>query len=449
MRNQESIKKEAIHRKKIQAKNRSTIYKYPIISNKNEQPYKKKKLSPTTNQNPHLYHDSLITKRKKNFKNCNKLPIKTETMQVHQTQEGNLSLLVPSRPVENDSLTAKTNKNQQQISTIVSNKNTSHARFYQIPEEEKFHLAGSSPRFSHYKKKQESRKAQTATTPKSFFAHGNHSRSSRSTTIPSPQKATRICREADRQPNQILQIVEKQKRKPLSVHRIREGKALPASRSSSGQGMARGRWKRRRWSWRGRRRRFLAALSEKSKIAGVPVSAAMSTANDVSTVRFGRWWWCWRRRRRSTSTCGPATMLYAKTIALLGVAAVLCALLATVDAAAKAKSDEPRPKGGHKEAEPVIEEVNAKQLERLLNEKDFVAVYWCKCFSIGIPQFSHLFWRVDNFGFSKTLGKSGSKNQNGDDDGCASCSSFLGLSPRCTIPYFFFFLTRRWKNRVL
>lgn len=202
MRNQESTKKEAIHRKKIQAKNRSTIYKYPIISNKNEQPYKKKKLSPTTNQNPHLYHDSLVTKRKKNFKNCNKLPIKTETMQVHQTQEGNLSLLVPSRPVENDSLTAKTNKNQQQISSIVTNKNTSHARFYQIPEEEKFHLAGSSPRFSHYKKKQESRKAQTATTPKSFFAHGNHSRSSRSTTIPSPQKATRICREADR-PNQI------------------------------------------------------------------------------------------------------------------------------------------------------------------------------------------------------------------------------------------------------
>lgn len=132
--------------------------------------------------------------------------------------------------------------------------------------------------------------------------------------------------------------------------------------------------------WRGRRRRFLAALSEKSKIADVPVSAAMSTANDVSTVRFGRWWWCWRRRRRST-TCGPTTMGgYAKTIVLLGVVAVLCALLATVDAVAKAKSDEPsRPKGGHKEAEPVIEEVNAKQLERLLNEKDFVAVYWCKC----------------------------------------------------------------------
>jgi hypothetical protein len=26
-----------------------------------------------------------------------------------------------------------------------------------------------------------------------------------------------------------------------------------------------------------------------------------------------------------------------------------------------------------------IEEINAKQLERLLEEKDYVAVYWCKC----------------------------------------------------------------------
>lgn len=28
--------------------------------------------------------------------------------------------------------------------------------------------------------------------------------------------------------------------------------------------------------------------------------------------------------------------------------------------------------------EPVIEEVSAKQLERLLNDKDYVAVFWCK-----------------------------------------------------------------------
>lgn len=125
----------------------------------------------------------------------------------------------------------------------------------------------------------------------------------------------------------------------------------------------------------------VAALSEKSKIAGVPVSAAMSTANDVSAVRFGRWWWCWRRRRRST--CGPAMSTgFSKTIVLLGVLAVLCALQGTVDAVARTKPDEPRGKGNHKDAEPVIEEVNAKQLERLLNEKDFVAVYWCKCFIV-------------------------------------------------------------------
>lgn len=33
--------------------------------------------------------------------------------------------------------------------------------------------------------------------------------------------------------------------------------------------------------------------------------------------------------------------------------------------------------------EAVIEEVTAKQLERVLNEKDFVAVFWCKCRTWG------------------------------------------------------------------
>lgn len=35
-----------------------------------------------------------------------------------------------------------------------------------------------------------------------------------------------------------------------------------------------------------------------------------------------------------------------------------------------------RSKDAH--AEPVIEEVTAKQLERVLNEKDYVAVFWCE-----------------------------------------------------------------------
>lgn len=30
------------------------------------------------------------------------------------------------------------------------------------------------------------------------------------------------------------------------------------------------------------------------------------------------------------------------------------------------------------EPEAVIEEVNAKQLEKLLSDKDYVAVFWCK-----------------------------------------------------------------------
>lgn len=52
------------------------------------------------------------------------------------------------------------------------------------------------------------------------------------------------------------------------------------------------------------------------------------------------------------------------------------------DAAAKTRNEESQRGSrstGAKEVEPVIEEVNAKQLERALNEKDFVAVYWCKC----------------------------------------------------------------------
>ena len=35
-------------------------------------------------------------------------------------------------------------------------------------------------------------------------------------------------------------------------------------------------------------------------------------------------------------------------------------------------------KRGGKDSEPVIEEVTAKQLERILNEKDYVAVFWCE-----------------------------------------------------------------------
>ena len=49
-----------------------------------------------------------------------------------------------------------------------------------------------------------------------------------------------------------------------------------------------------------------------------------------------------------------------------------------------------------KEIEPVIEEVNAKQLERLLNDKDFVAVYWCKFLSSGVCTPKNQFQRNRN-----------------------------------------------------
>ncbi|XP_072157617.1 uncharacterized protein [Bemisia tabaci] len=79
----------------------------------------------------------------------------------------------------------------------------------------------------------------------------------------------------------------------------------------------------------------------------------------------------------------------------LAFSALLLVVASSVDAkkaATPAPAPSPPPKAGHshgagapqgeakaspgKEAEPVIEEVTAKQLERVLNEKDFVAVFW-------------------------------------------------------------------------
>lgn len=64
-------------------------------------------------------------------------------------------------------------------------------------------------------------------------------------------------------------------------------------------------------------------------------------------------------------------------------AALVCILFAfvtfpvTVECAKKAT---PSPSGASSNNihEPVIEEVTQKQLERILQEKDYVAVYWCK-----------------------------------------------------------------------
>lgn len=63
------------------------------------------------------------------------------------------------------------------------------------------------------------------------------------------------------------------------------------------------------------------------------------------------------------------------------VATLLCVLLAfvilpaTVECTKKANGAAPSAAVVH---EPVIEEVTQKQLERILQDKDYVAVYWCK-----------------------------------------------------------------------
>lgn len=64
------------------------------------------------------------------------------------------------------------------------------------------------------------------------------------------------------------------------------------------------------------------------------------------------------------------------------VLSVLLLLLCDSGWAAKKAADPapaPADKKKHSEVTSVIEEVTAKQLERVLNEKDFVAVFWCKC----------------------------------------------------------------------
>lgn len=62
------------------------------------------------------------------------------------------------------------------------------------------------------------------------------------------------------------------------------------------------------------------------------------------------------------------------------VSVLLLASVSSTSAADKKKAGNGATAGNGDEekVEAVIEDVNAKQLERLLEEKDYVAVYWCK-----------------------------------------------------------------------
>ncbi|XP_035717933.1 uncharacterized protein LOC118439840 isoform X2 [Vespa mandarinia] len=118
----------------------------------------------------------------------------------------------------------------------------------------------------------------------------------------------------------------------------------------------------------------------------------MSTGNDDgSAVRFGRWCWCWRRRRRSSNSITTAGSFFSSSLislkTMLIILTIFLALTGTigrVDAVARTKQHDDtsgsrggsKTGGANKDGESVIEEVTAKQLERILNDKDFVAVFW-------------------------------------------------------------------------
>ncbi len=58
---------------------------------------------------------------------------------------------------------------------------------------------------------------------------------------------------------------------------------------------------------------------------------------------------------------------------------VILALLLLCNAAAYAQPDSKI----EEKHEPLIEDVNARQLEKLISEEDYVAVFWCKCMSFS------------------------------------------------------------------
>lgn len=80
----------------------------------------------------------------------------------------------------------------------------------------------------------------------------------------------------------------------------------------------------------------------------------------------------WALRTRTVGAGGRAggRSQSARALAMARWLKALVALLLLTAAAAK--------KSAPAKHEPQIEEVTAKQLERVLEDKDFVAVFWCK-----------------------------------------------------------------------
>lgn len=82
--------------------------------------------------------------------------------------------------------------------------------------------------------------------------------------------------------------------------------------------------------------------------------------------------------RLKVSAARPAALLGA-IVLLLAVTSFPGPVEAAKKATGAAAAAPPPSAAVPVEHEPVIEEVTQKQLERILAEKEYVAVYWCKC----------------------------------------------------------------------
>uniref|UniRef100_A0ABD2XLF9 Thioredoxin domain-containing protein n=1 Tax=Trichogramma kaykai TaxID=54128 RepID=A0ABD2XLF9_9HYME len=122
----------------------------------------------------------------------------------------------------------------------------------------------------------------------------------------------------------------------------------------------------------------------------------MSTTNDVTRGQRRRWWLLDRG-------CYALLLLLLLQASWPGpVGAARAADKSVTNSATSSVKDGHGAKSGGRHAEPVIEEVTSKQLEKLLKEKDYVAVYWyarsCTTCDKVLAELEKIDDDTDNFG---------------------------------------------------
>jgi hypothetical protein len=67
-------------------------------------------------------------------------------------------------------------------------------------------------------------------------------------------------------------------------------------------------------------------------------------------------------------------MIYSRIMKFCLLVCVVCSFSGSVDSKKSPASI------SSTQTDPTIEDLTSKQLEKLLDQKDYVAVYWCKCY---------------------------------------------------------------------